>query len=337
MKIYLYSLLVILSLPKLSNGQTATRDNAGLQGNAGAVSGFFETYNPVNYPTGATDWWHLLDVRHSNTVNNYAMQFSGSFFDQDLYFRKTNNDPAQPWSKVLLQTNDKVGIGTNVPATRLSVNSGSSAPTSRNLVNSITVGVGNANGTNKYLGQLGFMSYDTDFSAPKMVAFIGAEATETYDSATKTGSLLRFFTGSNNGNNPVERMVINNYGNVGIGTATPADKLSVNGRIRAQEVKVETANWPDYVFTKEYKLQSLAETETHIKEKGHLPGIPSAAEVKENGVELGEMNKKLLEKIEELTLHLIEMKKENEDQKTSINGLLNRIQSLENKQKNNLN
>ncbi|WP_276090964.1 hypothetical protein [Pedobacter sp. JY14-1] len=126
-------------------------------------------------------------------------------------------------------------------------------------------------------------------------------------------------------------------GNVGIGTATPAEKLSVNGKIRSKEVKIEITNWPDYVFAKDYKLPTLTETETHIKEKGHLPGIPSAAEVKENGVELGEMNKKLLEKIEELTLHLIEMKKENEDQKTSINGLINRIQSLENKQKNNLN
>jgi len=100
-------------------------------------------------------------------------------------------------------------------------------------------------------------------------------------------------------------------GNMGIGTTdTKGYKLAVNGKIRTQEIKVEAANWPDYVFAKDYKLLSLKETEQHIKEKGHLPGIPSAEEVKANGVDLGEMNIKLLKKIEELTLHLIEIKKE---------------------------
>ncbi|ATP58033.1 hypothetical protein CPT03_16950 [Pedobacter ginsengisoli] len=100
------------------------------------------------------------------------------------------------------------------------------------------------------------------------------------------------------------------FGNVGIGTLAPSEKLSVKGKIRAQEIKVETANWPDYVFAKGYKLPSLKETEKHIAEKGHLPDIPSAEEVKANGVDLGEMNAKLLKKIEELTLYLIELKKE---------------------------
>jgi len=110
-------------------------------------------------------------------------------------------------------------------------------------------------------------------------------------------------------------------GNIGIGTLTPNAKLTVNGNIRAKEIKVETANWPDYVFARDYKLPSLDETEQHIKEKGHLPGIPSAKEVKENGVELGEMNKKLLLKIEELTLHLIEQNKQLELQNRRINEL----------------
>ncbi|SMC75222.1 hypothetical protein [Pedobacter africanus] len=99
-------------------------------------------------------------------------------------------------------------------------------------------------------------------------------------------------------------------GNVGIGTTDPRGyKLAVNGKVRAQEIKVEASPWPDYVFAKDYELPTLQETEKHIKDKGHLPGIPSAAEVKANGVDLGEMNAKLLQKIEELTLHLIEMKK----------------------------
>ncbi|RYE48593.1 MAG: hypothetical protein EOP48_21100, partial [Sphingobacteriales bacterium] len=93
-------------------------------------------------------------------------------------------------------------------------------------------------------------------------------------------------------------------GNVGIGTAFPTEKLSVKGKIRAQEIKVDNANWPDWVFKADYKLASLAETEKHIKEKGYLPGIPSAEEVENNGISIGEMNAKLLLKIEEITLHL---------------------------------
>jgi len=83
------------------NSRTQTRDNAGLQGNAGAQSGFFETVSPTNYPAGASGWWHLLDVRHSNTTNNYAMQLAGSFGDQRLFFRKTNGSATQAWTEVL--------------------------------------------------------------------------------------------------------------------------------------------------------------------------------------------------------------------------------------------
>ncbi len=115
---------------------------------------------------------------------------------------------------------------------------------------------------------------------------------------------------------------IDGKGNVGIGTIDPKGyKLAVNGNIRAKEIKVEAANWPDYVFAKDYALPSLKETEKHIQEKGHLPGIPSAQEVKSSGVDLGEMNAKLLKKIEELTLYLIEMKKENESFKKDISEL----------------
>lgn len=99
-------------------------------------------------------------------------------------------------------------------------------------------------------------------------------------------------------------------GDMAIGTTeTKGYKLAVNGNIRSQEIKVENINWPDYVFANEYTLPSLKEIDKHIKEKGHLPGIPSAVDVKSNGVNLGEMNAKLLEKIEELTLHLIKMDK----------------------------
>lgn len=97
---------------------------------------------------------------------------------------------------------------------------------------------------------------------------------------------------------------------VGIGTATPKERLSVNGKIRAHEVKVEADNWPDYVFTEGYKSLSLAALAAFIDQNGHLPGVPDAKLVAKDGIALGEMNKILLEKIEELTLHLIEKDKQ---------------------------
>ncbi|HEY9155745.1 MAG TPA: hypothetical protein VIM69_11480 [Opitutaceae bacterium] len=98
-------------------------------------------------------------------------------------------------------------------------------------------------------------------------------------------------------------------GNVGIGTSSPTQKLAVNGSIRAKEVIVDTS-WSDYVFAPGYRLPPLSEVESLIKTEKHLPGIPSSKDIAEKGVTVGEMEAKLLAKIEELTLHQIEQEKE---------------------------
>ncbi len=99
-------------------------------------------------------------------------------------------------------------------------------------------------------------------------------------------------------------------GSVGIGTTNPSStyKLSVNGKIRAKEIKVET-NWSDYVFEKEYKLLSLESVENFIKKNGHLPDVPKAEVVESEGVDIGQATSLLLRKIEELTLYVIEQDK----------------------------
>jgi hypothetical protein len=99
-------------------------------------------------------------------------------------------------------------------------------------------------------------------------------------------------------------------GNVGIGTINPTEKLSVKGKIRAQEIKVEAVNWPDYVFDEGYKVETLKELESYIKTNKHLPGMPTAKQIETDGLELGEMVKLQQQKIEELTLHLIEKDKQ---------------------------
>ena len=111
------------------------------------------------------------------------------------------------------------------------------------------------------------------------------------------------------------KLTINNAGNVGIGTTNPQSLLSVKGKISAQEVQVTLTGWSDFVFFDSYKLRPLSEVETFIQENKHLPDVPSAAMVEKEGVNLGEMDAILLRKIEELTLYVIELKKEIADLK----------------------
>ncbi len=120
-----------------------------------------------------------------------------------------------------------------------------------------------------------------------------------------------------------------NAGNVGIGTEDPGTdwKLAVNGKIRSKEIKVETG-WADYVFEKDYPLPTLQEVEKHIAEKGHLINIPSAEEVETNGIELGEMNKLLLEKIEELTLYVLELNEKVEIRDSKLEKLQSELDNL---------
>ncbi|BFP41893.1 hypothetical protein FGF1_27380 [Flavobacteriaceae bacterium GF1] len=116
--------------------------------------------------------------------------------------------------------------------------------------------------------------------------------------------------------------VFKDEGALGIGTtSTGSHKLAVEGSIGAREIKVQASGWSDFVFHDDYKLATLQEVEAHIQEKGHLQDIPSAQEVMENGIQLGEMNAKLLQKIEELMLYTIAQQKEIQKLKEEVKVL----------------
>jgi hypothetical protein len=112
-------------------------------------------------------------------------------------------------------------------------------------------------------------------------------------------------------------------GQVGIGVSpsnTSTNKLEVagnaaiKGNIQCNSLTVTAATfsgWPDYIFNKNYKARPLSETESFIKKNGHLPGMPSQKDVAKNGINVGEMQAKMLKTLEEMTLQMIEMKKEN--------------------------
>lgn len=108
-------------------------------------------------------------------------------------------------------------------------------------------------------------------------------------------------------------ILLNNNGGVSIGATTipTGYKLAVDGSVICEELVVEMSeDWPDYVFNDDYNLKPLSELEKFIKKNGHLPGVKTAKEIQENGLSVGEMNKQLMEKVEELTLYIIQLNKE---------------------------
>ncbi|WP_396591862.1 hypothetical protein [Allomuricauda sp. R78024] len=130
-----------------------------------------------------------------------------------------------------------------------------------------------------------------------------------------------------------DALFANNRLSIGTTDEDPGYSLTVKGRIHVQEVKVDVlgAIAPDYVFDKDYELKPLEEVEQYITDHGHLPNIPSAEEIEINGLNLKEMNFKLLEKIEELTLYAIDLQHRLKQQEKVNQLYLKRLEKLESK------
>jgi hypothetical protein len=219
-----------------------------------------------------------------------------------------------------------IGIGTTNPSAKLHIY-GNNNPVSFKVLggtthaNSATINLGVVNGR------------DWEMVAKKYVASQGYALNFNHKTNDYQGPIT--FSWMDN-----EKVRIEPNGNVGIGTTNPGLwKLAVNGKIKTKEIKVTLDGWSDFVFEKDYALPTLKEVENHIKEKGHLQDIPSAKEVEKNGIYLGEMDAKLLQKIEELTLYTIaqekkieKIEKENESLKflaTKFLELQKRLEKLE--------
>ncbi|MNQ59997.1 hypothetical protein D3C85_742630 [compost metagenome] len=209
-----------------------------------------------------------------------------------------------------VNSNGNVGIGTGNSLAKLEVRNG----------NILVRNSANTDNVSSIMIAQSINEGNIDTFGTSIRTIVQSAGTNTYG--------MQFFTQESHVTNQTEKLRILGNGNVGIGTINPDTKLAVNGTVHSKEVKVDMIGWPDFVFKKEYDLPTLQEVEKHISEKGHLQNIPSEEEILKNGINLGEMNAKLLQKIEELTLYMIEMKKENNEIKKENKEMKKDISNL---------
>jgi len=264
-------------------------------------------YNGINAPGGVPDnsysgWQHLFVIRHPNANNNHQLQISSSFSGNDrLFFRKIAAMDLNPISPIWIEL-----------ATRGSNN----FIGSQSISGSISLGDDSNNSYSKLV--IKGPNYPTNENSKRDISFEFAGAGKAQIRSFRGGfwdTNIQFLTSSygNIGGEPSVRLHINGDGNIGIGTVSPVYKLDVCGTIRAKEVKVDLGAGCDFVFKSDYKLMDLKTLEQFVKTNQHLPEIAAEKEMVENGVNMKELQMKLLQKMEEMTLYVIELKKENEE------------------------
>jgi len=320
-----------------------TQAQWSLTGNAGTVPGtnFVGTTDSKSlyFKTGNTNRLAItsggkVGIGTTAPTAKFEIKAAGATYDIVRFY---NDKDATLDSSMVLTKDGRLGIGTATPATRLEINGditfsngaartiGVAQPTVNGSGFSLTVtgadakpGPGGASGGSLTL-RAG-SAYDAGTGGGGFggdVKLIGGGNQWGFSAPQQCGHII-FYTGVT----PIERMRVDRSGNVLIGVATPATGylLSVGGKIICTELKVQAVPFPDYVFEKNYRLNSLAEVEQHINEFKRLPGMPGACEVEDNGMDVGSMQIKLVEKIEELTLYIIDQQKQIDELKKQVNS-----------------
>ena len=224
-----------------------------------------------------------------------------NFDDNELSWRTGSQQGTSwdNWNKIIVErANGNVGIGTTNPSTKLE------------SIGAITI--------NPTIAGNNYLLFKTNGIN---LGIIGSDGSISGSNVNNMGV---YVYGNNNlefWTNSTKRLVIDGSGNLGIGTQNPAYKLDVLGTIRAKEVLVNLDGGADFVFEKGYKLLPIEHVANYVQENKHLPDIPSANEMVKNGVSMGDMQVKLLQKVEELTLYAIQQNKKIETLEKEIKEL----------------
>lgn len=243
------------------------------------------------------------------TVNGPVMHLYAAFAGDDAEVRIESKNSGK--AVLNLDAPNSYGEIRTPSGTDLHINSGGN------------VGIG----TSAPRGKLEISGGDTWLSGYQKSLALGNQGAIFFDPAQSTGTEDFYFgMSANNGSLRIFKTFeagpgsgqltdLMNFdvvsGNIGIGESNPQHKLHVVGTVRANEIIVEAENGPDYVFADDYELMPVAEVAEFVQKNKHLPGIAPAREMQENGLGIGEFQLKLLEKVEELTLYVIELKKKN--------------------------
>lgn len=285
-----------------------------------------------------------LTANAQDSLNVNKLVWTGSLYQNGFGHMIYTKDPgnktvlniaarhnSKTWTDMVTMTSDgKVGINVPDPLVRFSV--GGDVNISGNLSSSAITTGGNYVTTGQIrinqtafkgspaglkLGDYATPLADIEFVASSYMNGFGTRLVPVVPGDVNGTTLLKF-QGRTNSNNWSDLMILNNRtrtvtttGRLLVNDATDDDTtaLKVNGTIAAKRIKVTQSQWPDYVFADNYELPSLYETARFIHEKKHLPGIPTAKEAETTGIDVGEMNRLLLEKVEELTLYIIDLQK----------------------------
>jgi len=313
----------------------AVAQSQTVDGNLNIGAGFQSSlgYAPGIFLLGNSDDFF---IRRFNTASNQS-EFRFSIGDdlqaEDRFVIGVNYGNTTWYDRMVVQGDGKVGIGTSNPESQLQI-SGGALVVGTNAIKTNADGhlsIGNINeDSNPINGSAWehnstFLLNGKDFTT---IGFHDSGQRVDYIRAGQGTIQMGYDAGWGSANIGMPLGIWNAQGNVGIGTLTPKEKLSVNGNIRAHEINVESANWPDFVFEPKYNLMPLPELEGYISKNGHLPEMPSAGTVNQNGIELGEMNRKLLQKVEELSLYIIQQSKINNNQAKDISSLQEEIKKI---------